>query len=119
MMKKRKNVFKIKNEDKKKTLNTSKKKEEFSNNSSFSLNASNTEQPSSKKRKSNSFFYDFENPETDEHILKKIRKGDRNIFIINKDYKGESSLKSEENSSQNLVKDTVVRLKNRNSRLNN
>jgi len=85
--------------------------ENFSNNTSFSGNGLNFEHTNnSRKRKFNTYASDFENPEKDENILKKIRQGDKSIFLINKDVKSE--IKSEV-SSKNLYKDTVVRLKNR------
>ena len=85
--------------------------ENFSNNTSFSGNGSNFDHTNNnRKRKFNTYASDFENLEKDENILKKIRQGDKSIFLINKDVKSE--IKSEV-SNKNLYKDTVVRLKNR------
>lgn len=112
LTKKRKNFFKIKKEDKKFYRD---KKDDVSNSSSFSMEEdSSSDQQSNKKRKSNSLFlYEFENPEINDRILKKLRTGDRDIFLINKDTKCEVKIE-EDYSTHDFQKDTIVRLKNRN-----
>lgn len=106
LTKKRKNFFKIKKEDKKFYRD---KKDDVSNSSSSSIEEdSYSDQQSNKKRKNNSIFlYEFENPEINDRILKKLRTGDRDIFLINKE-------KIEDYSTHDFQKDTIVRLKNRN-----
>ena len=115
LLKKRKGIIKIKREDKKPFKHGERDlKDEFSSESSFSKNSSKIEQSSTRlnrKRKFNEFAANIENPETDEQILKKIRQGDKSIFLINKDVKSE--IKSQASNKKNSIKDTVVRFKNR------
>lgn len=113
LLKKKKNLLKIRRDDKKTQKNIGDENKELSNNSSISKNSSKIEQSRlSKKRKFNSYAEDLEKPENDEHILKKIRQGDKSIFLINKDVKSE--IKSEDsNKNKSPLKDTVVRFRNR------
>ena len=112
MLKKRKTLLKIKKVDKKSNYNGNHENNTLSNNSSLSENSSNKENKLIKKRKFNSFVSDFDNRENDEQILKKIRQGDKSIFLIQKEII-KSEIKSEPSLKDNFAKDTIVRLRNR------